>query len=222
VPADLTHIDTWLFDLDHTLYPADAGLAPLVEARMNAFIMRKLGLSEVEAKALRDRYFLEHGATLGGLVRHHGVDGHEYLEDVHEVPLDALVPEPALRKALQRLPGRRLVFTNAGGSYAQRVLSRLGIEDLFEDVFHLGLGEYVPKPHRRSFEALLARHPLIPQTTCFFEDMERNLQPAADLGMTTVLVGPRALASEAAFVHHRTATLASFLAQAQVREGRRP
>jgi putative hydrolase of the HAD superfamily len=218
VPADLSHIDTWLFDLDHTLYPPDAGLVPLVEARMNAFIMRKLGLSEPEAQALRDRYFEELGATLAGLIHHHEVDAHEYLEDVHEVPLDALVPEPALRAGLERLPGRLLVFTNAGGSYAHRVLGKLGIDDLFDDVFHLGLADYIPKPQRRSFEALLARHDVIPETTCFFEDMARNLEPAADLGMTTVLVGPNALESTAGFVHHRTATLSGFLAEVRVRE----
>jgi len=218
VPADLTHIDTWLFDLDHTLYPSDAGLVPLVEARMNAFIMRKLGLDEAAAQKLRDLYFEELGATLDGLRRDHDVDGHEYLEDVHEVPLDALVPEPALREGLQRLPGRLLVFTNAGGSYAHRVLGKLGIDDLFADVFHLGLADYIPKPQRASFEALLARHDVAPERTCFFEDMARNLEPAADLGMTTVLVGPNALESTASFVHHRTATLAEFLAQVRVQE----
>lgn len=218
---DLSHIDTWLFDLDHTLYPADAGLVPLVEARMNAFIMRKLGLDEAQAQKLRDHYFEELGATLDGLRRDHGIDGHEYLEDVHEIPLDALVPEPALRSGLERLPGRRLVFTNAGGSYAHRVLGRLGIDDLFDDVFHLGLTDFIPKPQLASFEALLAAHAVVPERTCFFEDMARNLAPAAVLGMTTVLVGPRALESDAAFVHHRTATLADFLAQVRIQE-RRP
>lgn len=215
---DLTHVDTWLFDLDHTLYPEDAGLVPLVEARMNAFIMRKLGLGEAEAQALRDRYFEELGATLAGLLKHDQIDGHEYLEDVHEVPLDALVAEPALRAALQRLPGRRLVFTNAGGSYAHRVLRKLGIDDLFDDVFHLGLSDFVPKPHLKSFEALLALHAVAPATTCFFEDMERNLKPAAELGMTTVLVGANALESTAGFVHHRTATLTPFLEGVRVKE----
>jgi putative hydrolase of the HAD superfamily len=216
VTADLAHIDTWLFDLDHTLYPPEAGLVALVEARMNAFIQRELGLSEPEAQALRDRYFNELGATLTGLVDHHGVDGHHYLEDVHAVPLDALSADTALREGLERLPGRLLVFTNAGGSYAHRVLERLGVDDLFDDVFHLGLAQYIPKPNRRSFEALMAAHDVAPERTCFFEDAERNLEPAAALGMTTVLVGLNALESQAPFVHHRTLTLPPFLAAIDV------
>ena len=185
---------------------------------MNAFIMRKLGLAEADAQALRDRYFEELGATLAGLMAEHDVDGHEYLEDVHEIPLDALVPEPALRAGIERLPGRRLVFTNAGGSYAARVLDKLGVADLFDDVFHLGLSDFVPKPQQACFDALVAHHAVTPATTCFFEDAERNLAPAAELGMTTVLVGPQALESAAGFVHHRTATLAPFLRAVRVRE----
>jgi putative hydrolase of the HAD superfamily len=191
---------------------------PLVEARMNQFIMRKLGMTEPEAQALRDRYFYELGATLDGLRRDHSIDGHEYLDDVHDIPLDSLVVEPALRAAVQRLPGRRLVFTNAGGGYAERVLKRLNLIDLFDDVFHLALTDFIPKPQRGAFEALLAVHDIDPATTCFFEDAERNLAPAADLGMTTVLVGAHALESSAGFVHHRTATLTDFLVTARVKE----
>ena len=215
---DLTHVDTWLFDLDHTLYPPDAGLLPLVEARMNQFIMRKLGMTEPEAQSLRDRYFYELGATLDGLRRDHSIDGHEYLDDVHDIPLDALVAEPGLRAAVERLPGRRLVFTNAGGGYAERVLKRLNLLDLFDDVFHLALTDFVPKPQAGAFEALLRAHDVKPASTCFFEDAERNLAPAAALGMTTVLVGAHALESAAGFVHHRTATLADFLNAAKVME----
>ena len=216
---DLTHVDTWLFDLDHTLYPAEAGLVALVEARMNAYIMRQLGLTEPEAQALRDGYFYEHGATLAGLMHHHDIDPGPYVDEVHEVAMDCLTPDPALRVALQRLPGRRLVFTNAGGDYALRALEKLEIADLFDDVFHLALADFIPKPQLASFEKMLAHHGVDPASACFFEDSERNLAPAADLGMTTVLVGANALESQAAFVHHRTPTLPPFLASMRVKEG---
>jgi putative hydrolase of the HAD superfamily len=216
---DLSHIDVWLFDLDHTLYPAECGLVPLVEARMNAYIQRELGLSEVDALALRDAYFHEHGATLAGLVHHHDIDPGPYIDEVHEVAMDCLTPDPELRAALERLPGRRLVFTNAGGDYARRALDKLAIADLFDDVFHLALAQFIPKPQRASFELMLAHHGVDPAVTCFFEDSERNLAPAADLGMTTVLVGPSALESQAAFVHHRTLTLPPFLAGVRVKQG---
>ena len=216
---DLSHVDVWLFDLDHTLYPPECGLVALVEARMNAYIQRELGLSEAEALALRDRYFHEHGATLAGLVHHHDIDPGPYVDEVHEVAMDCLTPDPELRAALQRLPGRRLVFTNAGGAYALRALEKLEIADLFDDVFHLALADFIPKPQRASFEKMLAHHGVDPAIACFFEDSERNLAPAADLGMTTVLVGANALESRAAFVHHRTQTLPPFLAGVRVKEG---
>lgn len=217
--ADLTHVDVWLFDLDHTLYPPECGLMGLVDDRMNAYIQRLTGLDDDDAKALRRQYFLDHGTTLAGLMHHHGIDPAAYVADVQTVSMDCLTPEPALRAALQRLPGRRLVFTNAGGDYAERALAKLEIDDLFEDLFHLEAADYVPKPNPQTFARLVHRHAIDAGKACFFEDSERNLAPAAAMGMTTVLVGPKALESAAAFVHHRTATLAPFLSSARVKEG---
>ena len=130
--------------------------------------------------------------------------------------MDNVRPDPRLRAALQRLPGRRLVFTNAGGSYAEKVLERLEIADQFEDVFHIEASDYIPKPQLQSFAMMTARHGVAPATSAFFEDTERNLAPAADLGMTTVLIGPHAFTSTSAFVHHRAETLAPFLEAAHV------
>lgn len=216
--ADLSHVDTWLFDLDHTLYPPECELMGLVDERMNAYIRRLTGLDEAASRELRRRYFLDHGTTLAGLMHHHGVDPAAYVAEVQDVSMDCLSPDPELRAALLRLPGRRLVFTNAGGDYAEKALVRLQIADLFEDVFHLEAAEYIPKPNRATFEKMTARHGVDPRGACFFEDTERNLAPAAELGMTTVLVGPNALESTAAFVHHRTATLPPFLTGARVKE----
>jgi len=216
--ADLTHIDTWLFDLDNTLYPPECELMALVDERMNQFIMRQSGLDRAGAKDLRHRYYMEHGTTLAGLMAHHGVDPAAFIAEVQEVSMDSVVEDPALREGLLRLPGRRLVFTNAGGDYAEKVLVRLGVADLFEDVFHIAAADYIPKPQAGCFDRMTARHGVSAPSACFFEDMERNLAPAAELGMTTVLVGPRALESAAAFVHHRTMSLPPFLANAQVQE----
>ncbi len=216
--ADLTHVDTWLFDLDNTLYPPECELMALVDDRMNQFIQRQSGLDLAGAKALRHRYYMEHGTTLAGLMAHHGVDPAAFIAEVQEVSMDSVVEDPALRIALMRLPGRRLVFTNAGGDYAEKVLQRLGVEDLFEDIFHIAAADYIPKPQAGCFERMSARHDVNARTACFFEDMERNLKPAAEMGMTTVLVGPRALESAAGFVHHRTHSLPPFLANAQVQE----
>ena len=216
--ADLTHIDTWLFDLDNTLYPAGCQLFALVETRMTDFVAREAKLPREAAFELQHRYFREHGTTLAGLMANHGVDPVAFIAEVEDVGMDCLTPDPVLRAAIGRLPGRRLVFTNAGGRYAGEALERLELADLFEDVFHCELADYTPKPRMETFERLIARHDLTPVSTCFFEDVERNLAPGAELGMTTVLVGAHAAASTAAFVHHRTLALAPFLASAKLKE----
>ena len=136
----------------------------------------------------------------------------------HDMSLEALAHDAPLLAALERLPGRRLIFTNADEMHATRVLAHLGLADLFDDVFHIGSAGYEPKPSVEAFTRIGAAHGIDPMVTAFFEDAERNLAPAADLGMTTVLVGAHAAASTATFVHHRTETLAPFLAGAQLKE----
>ena len=216
--SDLSHIDTWLFDLDNTLYPPECELMALVDERMTRFVMRQTGLLYDDARALKTRYYHEHGTTLAGLMAYHGVEPAAFIEEVQEVAMDNVEADPRLRAGLQRLPGRLLVFTNAGGRYAEKVLVRLGIGDLFEDVFHIEAADYIPKPQAETFNRMMRRHGVTPLSSAFFEDSERNLAPAADLGMTTVLVGAWAAQSTASFVHHRTDKLAPFLRNARVRD----
>jgi putative hydrolase of the HAD superfamily len=213
---DLRHVDTWIFDLDNTLYPMDAAIGGAMDARITAFVRRETGLDEAGAYALQKRYLRENGATLAGLMANHGVDPYAYLEEVHDVSLETVAPDPALKTALERLPGRRLVFTNASAGHADRVLARLGLEDVFEHVFHLEAAALTPKPQARAYESLIAAHGVTPRTSAFFEDTEKNLEPASGYGMTTVLVGPHAAASDAAFVDFRTDDLTVFLNSALV------
>jgi len=216
--ADLRHITTWLFDLDNTLYPAESGFMAAIVDRMTDFVERVTGLPRDEAFKLQKAYLAEHGLTLKGMMLHHGVDPKEFHAIFHDMSLEALAHEPELVAALERLPGRRLIFTNADDIHAERVLHRLGLSHLFDDVFHIGLADYEPKPSPLAFERMVAAHAIDAHATAFFEDAERNLAPAAELGMTTVLVGPHAAASEAPFVHHKTEKLAPFLRDARVRE----
>jgi len=218
--TDLRHVDTWLFDLDDTLYPPECELMALVDARMTRFVMRQTGWPWDEARALQKRYYHEHGTTLAGLMAFHGVDPAAFIAEVQEVSMDKVRVDPELRAGLERLPGRRLVFTNAGGAYAEKVLERLGVADLFEDVFHIEAADYIPKPQAETFHRMIRRHGVAPQSAAFFEDSERNLAPAAALGMTTVLVGPHALTSQAPFVHHRAEALPPFLARVHTQEDR--
>jgi putative hydrolase of the HAD superfamily len=213
---DLRHVDVWLFDLDNTLYPPEAEIMALVEGRMTDFVARQTGLPRDEARALQHRYFQEHGTTLAGLMAAHGIDPEAFLTEVHDVSLDTLGPDPELRAGLERLPGRRLVFTNGDAGHAERILDKLQVNDLFEDTFHIGSADYIPKPDPRTFTRMVERHGVQAGSACFFEDSARNLKPAAELGMTTVLVGRHAFDTDADFVHHRTAALPPFLQAVQV------
>ncbi|MBS0361096.1 MAG: pyrimidine 5'-nucleotidase [Proteobacteria bacterium] len=219
--ADLRHVDTWLFDLDNTLYPAQSGFMGEIERRMTAFVQRVTGLERDEAYRLQKQYLADYGLTLGGLIEHHGVDPAEFHAIFHDMSLEALAHDPQLVAAIARLPGRRLIFTNADEVHARRVLERLSLGHLFEDIFHIGSAAYVPKPAPETFARMNAAHGIAPETAAFFEDSERNLAPAFDLGMTTILVGPHAEASTAPFVRYKTANLSSFLEDAHLKDAAR-
>lgn len=219
-PANFEAIDTFIFDLDNTLYPVETQFMALIEARMTAFVQKITDLPHDQARALQKAYWTEHGTTLAGLMANHSVDPRAFLDEVHDVSLERLTPDPELRSAIARLPGRRLVYTNGGSKHAERVLERLELADLFEHVFHLEAADFVPKPNRSAYEAMARAHAVAPQRTAFFEDSEKNLRPAAELGMTTVLVGPSAQTSTAPFVRYRTRTLPPFLNAARLKEPR--
>jgi len=218
VSADLAHVDTWLFDLDNTLYPLETGLGIEISGRITNYVERLTGLPRPEAAALQKRYLDEHGLTLRGLMLHHGVDPDDYHQMFADLSLAALSRDEALVAQVRRLPGRRLVFTNADDGHSRRVLGRLGLGDLFDDIFHIASADFEPKPSQAAFDRLIAAHRIEPRTTAFFEDRAINLEPAARLGMTTVLVGADAVRNADAFVRHRAPSLAAFLADAKVKE----
>ncbi|MDB5662495.1 MAG: pyrimidine 5-nucleotidase [Sphingomonas bacterium] len=187
IPA-LAHVDTWIFDLDNTLYPASADLFGLIDVRMGAFIQDLLGIDAAEARRIQKGYFREHGTTLSGLMRAHAVDPHAFLSFVHDVELDALQEDRRLVAAVAALPGRKLIFTNGDEPYARRVLGKLGLSESFEAIHDIHACAYQPKPDPRSYAAMCAALKVDPRTALFVEDMARNLVPAKALGMTTVWV----------------------------------
>jgi putative hydrolase of the HAD superfamily len=184
----LARIDTWIFDLDNTLYPARANLFARIDARMTAFIARRLGLPEAEARLVQKDYFHRHGTTLTGLMADHGVDPHEFLAEVHDVEMDVLEEDAPLAAAIAQLPGRKLVFTNGDKPYALKVLDRLGLGDSFEAIHDIHAMRLVPKPHASAYAGLCAALDIEPTRAAFFEDMARNLAPAKAIGMTTVWI----------------------------------
>ncbi|HWK34564.1 MAG TPA: pyrimidine 5'-nucleotidase, partial [Hyphomicrobium sp.] len=151
----IDHIDSWIFDLDNTLYPPSAKLFDLIDDRMGAFIMRLLGCDAEEARRVQKGYFHDHGTTMAGLMRHHGVDPEDFLTDVHAIALDRIAPDARLRAGLERLPGRRLIFTNADADYAARVLDACGIADLFDGICDIRTTAYTPKPETAAYAAMV-------------------------------------------------------------------
>jgi len=188
--AQFAHVRDWVFDLDNTLYPASTKIYQIVEARMTAYIARELSLEHGEAAALRERYFHQYGATVSGLARHHGVNGADFLNITHDVALDMLAPDAELNAMIARLPGRRIVFTNGGGAYAERLLAHLELTPLFEHVCHVESAGFAAKPERAAYDMLMRQCDLDPRGAVLIEDTLRNLAPAHEMGFFTALVGP--------------------------------
>jgi putative hydrolase of the HAD superfamily len=180
----------WLFDLDNTLHDASSAAFGHLHRSMGEYIERELGLTQDEASALRRRYWLRYGATLLGLIRHHDTDPAHFLWHTHQFPdlKRMVVSEPRLRHALQRLRGRKYVFSNAPVHYAQAVLRVLGISDLFEAVFSIETVRFRPKPDAYGFLRLCRAHHLQPRRCIMVEDSLENLRTAKRLGMKTVWV----------------------------------
>jgi len=216
--GDLDHIDTWIFDLDNTLYPARCRLFDQIDKRIADFIGNFFSVDYVEAKRIQKSYFKEFGTTLRGLMQRHGMAPEEYLNYVHDIDFSILEPAEQLNGALSRLPGRKLVFTNADVPYSERVMERLGIRHHFEEIYDIAAAAYVPKPFPEAYAMLIERHTIKPRASIFFEDIARNLAPAAALGMTTVWVRHddvwSSWGADEVQAHYTTDDLATWLAAA--------
>lgn len=188
MPPELSHVAVWIFDLDNTLYPASAKLFDQIDVRMGDYIAGLLGVDRDEARRVQKAFFHSHGTTLSGLMEAHGVEPNEFLDYVHDIDLEVIAEDRELVATMAELPGRKLVFTNADAPYAERVLARLGLSASFEAIHDIHACGYVPKPERRSYEAMCERLAIDPAAALFVEDMARNLAPAKALGMTTVWV----------------------------------
>ena len=189
IPQGLSRATVWVFDMDDTLYPREQGLMALVQGRINAYVVEAVGLAPEEAGVLQRQFLDEHGTTLAGLMANYTITPEDFLEVVHDVPLDGVEPNPRLAEQLLRLPGRRFVFTNGARGYAHRVLERIGIADCFEGVFAIEDGDLTPKPAPSAYRRMIERFGFEPRDAVMFEDTPRNLEAAKAFGMATVLIG---------------------------------
>ncbi|MEA2953016.1 MAG: putative hydrolase of the superfamily [Alphaproteobacteria bacterium] len=221
-PRGFDHIETWVFDLDNTLYPHHVNLWQQVDVRIREYIARLLDLSQAEAFRLQKDYYKRYGTTLRGLMVEHGMQPDDFLDYVHQIDHSPLEPNPALGAAIEKLPGRKLILTNGTRKHADVVMQRLAIHQHFEDVFDIVAAELEPKPSPQTYDRFLSRHGVDPRKAAMIEDLARNLSTPHALGMTTVLVIPdhtREVLREdwelegrdAAHVDHVTDNLVEFL-----------
>jgi putative hydrolase of the HAD superfamily len=217
---NLDLIENWVFDLDNTLYPASCSLFPQIDIRMRDFIADALGLTPVKAHALQKAYYHKHGTTLRGLMLNHNIEPDAFLAYVHDIDCSVLAPAPRLVAAIANLPGRKVVFTNGSERHALNVLEQLNLTAHFEAVFDIRASGFIPKPAPETYQTLVRRHALDPLRTVMFEDLARNLVPAAKIGMTTVWVRDPHHShwtdddtSDGAHIHHVTEDLATWLEQ---------
>jgi putative hydrolase of the HAD superfamily len=181
---------TWIFDLDNTLHDARPHIFPHIDRSMTAYLAEHLGLGADAANALRQFYWRQYGATLVGLIRHHGIDPHHFLRETHHFPEigKLVVGRRELRSVVRRLPGRKIVFSNAPAHYARAILAALGVDDLFDDVFSIERTRFRPKPDVQGFRRLVRTHRLLASRCIMVEDSLENLRTAKRLGMKTVWV----------------------------------
>ncbi len=218
---DFAHVDTWVFDLDNTLYPHEARVWPQVDARITLFVTELFGLDGLSARALQKYYYHRYGTTLKGLMRENDIKPDDFLDFVHHIDLAALEPDPALGQAIADLPGRKLILTNGTIKHAENIAGKLGILDKFDGLFGIIEAGFTPKPERATFDQFFARHGVDPTRAAMFEDIEKNLIVPHDVGMKTVLILPKTpdpfreaweqAAIDAGHVHHITSDLTGFL-----------
>jgi putative hydrolase of the HAD superfamily len=191
-PPGFGGVQTWVFDLDNTLYPHHLNLWQQVDDRIRAFIANFLKVPHEQAFLIQKDYYKRYGTTMRGLMTEHGLKPDDYLEFVHQIDHSPLTPNPALGAAIEKLKGRKLILTNGTRKHADAVMRRLEIRQHFEDVFDIAAANLDPKPLPQVYERFLKRHDVDPRQAAMFEDLARNLEVPHALGMVTVLVVPEA------------------------------
>jgi putative hydrolase of the HAD superfamily len=209
---DFSHIDTWVFDLDGTLYDAVPHVFPTHETAISDYVEKLLGVPRVQAQAVRDGYYKKYGTTLRGLMTEHNIDPHHFMEATHRIDISPVPQCGVTRAKLPLLPGRKIIFTNAPRFWADRMLTQIGLDRHFGEIFSIEDAAFVPKPNPATYSAFLARFGVDPGKACMFEDLAVNLKPARDLGMTTVWIH-RDNSEDHGHVQHKARTLADWFTQ---------
>ena len=208
-------IKFWIFDLDNTLYSGDTKVFQQVDKRMSKYISDKLSVNLEEAKKIQKNYFHEYNTTLNGMIKNHKIEPNEFLEFVHDINIDFLQKDPVLAEEIKKLEGLKIIFTNGSRKHALNVTKKLGIDDLFDDIFDIVDCDFIPKPLVEPYKKLVKKHKIDPKLCVLVEDIARNLKPAYEMGMKTVWIEndePWACKfSDKEFINYKTNNLPEFL-----------
>ena len=212
---DLRSIKFWIFDLDNTLYSGNTKVFEQVDKKMTEYISKKLKVDKEEAKKIQKNYFHEYNTTLNGMIKNHKINAHEFLEFVHDINIDFLQKDPDLAKEIEKLNGIKIIFTNGSRKHALNVTKRLGVDQLFDDIFDIVDSNFIPKPLMEPYKKLVEKHKIDPKLCVLVEDIARNLKPAYEMGMKTVWIENNepwaSKFSDSNFVNYRTSNLPEFL-----------
>lgn len=190
IAARFAHVDTWVFDLDNTLYPSDSDLWPKIDARITLFLADLFGLDAMSSRALQKFYYQRYGTTLNGLMLEYDVSAVQFLDFVHDIDRSSIEPDHSLAAAIAALPGRKLILTNGSREHALRTAQKLGLDHLFEDIFDIVAADLLPKPAQETYDRFFDKHEVEPSRAAMFEDIVINLQTPHARGMVTTLVVP--------------------------------
>jgi putative hydrolase of the HAD superfamily len=182
------HVNTWVFDLDNTLYPSSSDLWPKIDTQITLFLQEFFGLDGLSSRALQKFYYQRYGTSLKGLMIEYGIDPHDFLEFAHDIDRSSLASDPGLSEAIGRLPGRKLIFTNGSKGHAVATTEQLGIRQHFDEIFDIVAADYLPKPDPVTYARFFEQFGIDPRKAAMFEDLEKNLLVPHQSAMKTVLV----------------------------------
>ena len=181
-------INTWIFDLDNTLYSADSGIFQQVHRLMGEFISKNLNMDMPEAKKLQSKYYKQHGTTLRGLMDNHGIDPDHFLDEVHRLDYSIVGSNKILNEELHKLQGRKIVYTNANKKHVIDVLDRINLTNFFDEIFDIKMADYIPKPELKPYEQIIDLFNIEPKSSAMFDDIAKNLVPAKKVNFTSVWI----------------------------------
>jgi len=211
----LKEINCWLFDLDNTLYSGKTKVFDQIDRKMSKFISEKLNVDIKEAKEIQKNYFYQYDTTLSGLIKNHKINANDFLDFVHDIDISFLKKDLQLAQELEKLDGKKIIFTNGSRKHAINITKKLGIEQYFDHIFDIVDSEFIPKPSIEPYKKLVKKHKIDPNLCVFVEDIARNLKPAYEMGMKTVWVeNDEAWAkklSDSNFINYKTSNLSEFL-----------